>query len=185
MHLVHCEIIEECNSRHTHRLRGHERPNQDVVCHEHVRRCAPEFRGDRVGPMGEPELGARLLFHRAERPRGPAEEQPLGRRRRVPGVDLWLPQPHDLSAGGLQRLPQGLAHRQPRAAHAGTDEDPDPMPARDQTRHDGEELRNVAPIHIKLRRWSCACHCASVARCSDAAAGDASGLQRRRSAAPC
>src|SRR5437773_2072430 len=38
-----------------------------------------------------------------------------------------------------------LAYRQPGAAYAGTDKDPDPMPACDQARHDGEELRYIAP----------------------------------------
>jgi hypothetical protein len=95
--------------------------------------------------MREPELGTRLLLHRTERLRGPAKEQAMGRRRRVPGVDLWLPQPQDLGACGVQRPQQVLAHRQPRAAHAGTDEDPDPMPERDQARHDGEEQRNITP----------------------------------------
>jgi hypothetical protein len=62
----------------------------DVV-DEYVRRCTLEFHGDLVGPMGKPELDTRLLLHRAERLRGPATEQAMSRRRRVPGVDLWLP----------------------------------------------------------------------------------------------
>jgi hypothetical protein len=139
------DVVNEDDSRDTYRLRGRQRPDEDEVRHEHVRGGTLEFYSDLVSPMGEPELGARLLLHRAECLWGPAKEQTMGRWRCVPGVNLGLSQPQYLSARSVQRLPQVLAHRQSRATYTGTDEDPDPMPECDQARHDGDEQRNIAP----------------------------------------
>jgi hypothetical protein len=73
------DVVDEDDSRDTYRLGSHQRPDEDEVRHKHVRRCTPEFRGDLIGPMGKPELGARLLRHRAECLWDPANSRRLPR----------------------------------------------------------------------------------------------------------
>jgi hypothetical protein len=73
------DVVDEDDSRDTYCLCSHQRPDEDEVRHEDVRRCTPEFHSDLVGPMGKPELGTHLLRHRAECLWDPANSRRLPR----------------------------------------------------------------------------------------------------------